>query len=368
MQIIPQATSIKPFSVAVAILLITLSTILAVLIATGSLQRFRTRTSKRMRKTIRKYLPSLEQLPEHSRQWEQERFNKNGVQIKKEKEYSLFTYLVLLAEFCFIIIPVSEVNKAISLSSSLRKLFGSRKKARSPISQQSQRSDTTVASNHLPGNGETSTKSRANKIIQVQLAKKMDSQKGRVQVIARHMCDALFIAVRIFLFCIWIPLLLVEYVTLLPICHFVIRMSESTESAVSNAVTKREQLRHVFVAPLLFLGLKLSQSCAGDMHHKHIDLQSVSPHGLFATSHPAGSSPPSGNVTGDQSSNFGTEQQMRGAQHWKHIIFQPNFQTYQQQDDPSDLSPVLTLPHLETPTPSSQFRRRGYSDVEGAHY
>ena len=122
-----------------------------------------------------------------------------------------------------------------------------------PVSQQRLRGDITRPSSPRPD-----TKSLARQLIEIQEGRKR-SRKGFIPLTVRQVRITLFTPVRIVLLCVWIPLLLLEYVALLFCYPFMEHSSLPTQPDSPPRTSKREQLKNFFTAPLVFLDPDLSQ-------------------------------------------------------------------------------------------------------------
>jgi hypothetical protein len=244
--ILPSTTSMKTFTIVLPV--ITVSTILAVFVLTGALQD--------MLKTISENIPNpgqklRELMQEHPRKrWGKEQFRDSRA---LGEQRSLWTYFAFLAELCFISIPVDEVKKTANLYRLRNRRPAPNNRPGTSISQQHLRSSTTLASSHRPDTREANTKNRARQVIELQLTKKKSPHKELILVTVRQARTALFIAIRILLLCLWIPLPLLDYVALLFYCPFMGDVSAPTQPDSQRRLSKREQLKRFFTAPLHIL-------------------------------------------------------------------------------------------------------------------
>jgi hypothetical protein len=358
---LPRATSMKTFSIVLPV--VTVTTVLAVLVLTGALQD--------MQKTITENIPNPEQklrelMLEHPPQrWRKEPFHASGV---PGEQLSPWTYLVFLADLCFISIPVHEVKEAVGLYGLRNRHPAPSNRSGSSISQQHLNSSTTLVSSHRPDTGETNARSRARLVIDLQLAERQSSRKGLILVTVQQARSTLFISVRILLVCVWVPLLLLEYVALLFCCPFMTPARAPTQANSQRRISKRERLKHFFTAPFVFLDLDLSQSHTRRRRTEHEHRSPVPPaepfdHALSSFPQPYFYASP---AAGDQPPGPGREPHMRGAQRRiRHVMAQPTFQAAWQHQRPSGPSPGAAQPQLENPPPSVYLRPHGYSDVEG---
>jgi hypothetical protein len=343
MQILPKTTDMKTFNIVLPV--ITVSTLLAVFVLTGAVQE--------VRKAISRNIPSPEQklrelMLEHPRErWRKEQLGR-------------WTYLAFLAELCFVSIPIHEVKEAADLYGLRNRRPARANSLNGSISLQHLRSNTTLTStltsDNTTNNGEANAKSLARQVLEVQLAEKESSRKGSILIIFRQAGTGIFIAVRILLLCLWIPLLLLEYVVLLFCCPFtgVFRATMQPDSQLR--ISKSEQLKRFFVAPFLLLDFDLSQfrTWRRRPEHEHRspappsgpidDLLETFPRSYFYRDP----------VAGNRRPGPGRESHLRGAV--RHIIARPTFQAAL----PSGSS-LAAIPAQ----PSMHLRPRGYSDVEG---
>src|SRR5438477_10050104 len=120
--ILPDSTSLTTFGIVLPA--VTVSTLLAVFVVTGS--------ASDMQKTISKNIPNpVEKLHELMLKHPSKRLGKKQLLDSKlpiwrrAEQRSFWTYLTFLAEFCFISLPVHEVKRAIDL-------YGLRTRHRAP--------------------------------------------------------------------------------------------------------------------------------------------------------------------------------------------------------------------------------------------
>jgi hypothetical protein len=335
----------KTFTVVLPV--VTVSTVLAVFVLTGAIQD--------MQKAISSNIPSAGQklrelMSEHPRKrWGKE-------------QHSLWTYVAFCMEFCFISIPVHEVKEAIDL-------YGLRKQDSAPgnsfpssESQRYLRSNTTLTFEQRLDTRETNAKSRARQVREE--AERKRARKGLIFGAVQQVPAALFIAVRIVLLCLWIPLLLLEYVALLFICPLTSNATAPMQLDTQLRMSNSERLKQFFSTPLLFLGFDLSRSHStwrSRAEHEH--RSPLPPPGPF--DHPLEPFPSSHSYSHSGLARnwpLGSEREphMRGAQRLRNAIVQPNFQAAYQQQYLSNQTPA------PVPTqPSAQSRPNRYPDIEG---
>jgi hypothetical protein len=349
--ILPSTTSMKTFTIVLPV--VTVSTVLAVFVLTGAIQD--------IQRAISSNIPSAGQklrelMSEHPRKrWGKEQLRDSRA---PGEQHSFWTYVAFCLEFCFISIPVHEVKEAIDL-------YGLRKQHPAPgnrfpssESQKYLRSNTTLTFEQRLDTRDTSAKSRARQVRERQEAERKRARKGFIIGAVRQVPAALFIAVRIVLLCLWVPLLLLEYVALLIICPLTGNTTVPMQLDTQLRIGKSEQLKRFFSTPLLFLGFDVSRS---NIEHEH--RSPLPPPGLF--DHPLEPFPSShyysdSGVSGNRPLGSEREPHMRGAQRLRHAIVQPNFQAAYQQQYLSNPVPAAI------PTqPSTQLRPHGYPDIEG---
>jgi len=347
----------KTFTIVLPV--VTVSTVLAVFVLTGAIQD--------RQKAISSNIPSAGQklrelMSEHPRKrWGKEQLRDSRA---PGEQHSLWTYVAFCMEFCFISIPVHEVKEAIDL-------YGLRKQRPAPgtrfPSSESQtylRSNTTLTFEQRLDTRDTSAKSRARQVRERHEAERKRARKGLILGAVRQVPAALFIAVRIVLLCLWIPLLLLEYVALLFICPLTSNAIAPMQLDSQLRIGKSEQLKQLFSTPLLFLGFDLSQfrsTWRSGAEHEH--RSPLPPPGIF--DHPLEPFPSShyysdSVVAGNQPLGREREPHMRGAQRLRHAIVQPNFQAAYQQQYLSTQTPAPIPTH-----PRAQLRPNGYPDIEG---
>lgn len=320
MQVLPQKTSMKAFGIVLTI--ITASTIIAVLVLAGAPQRARNALSKNILSLEQKLRKVVLDRP--GKRWGSE----------PGERLSLCTYLAFSAELCLIRIPVYEVERAVDIYG-----FRTRRPASSnrPGSSMSRRyllsNTTTLVSTPTQDMSDANPRSRARQMIEVVQAENQSSRQGLIPVIVWNALTALSIIIRILLLCVWVPLLLLEYVVLLFCCPFMKDTSESTQPDSQPRISKRERLKSIFTAPFVFLDLNFSLS---PTHRKDTEHQNSWP---------------------------GREPPLRGAPRLRRAVRRPEFQAAYHRQSPSGPSLEAAQPQLEPP-PSVHLRHDGYSHVQ----
>jgi hypothetical protein len=330
MQFVDKATDMKTFSIVLPV--ITVSTLLAVFILTGALQD--------MQRTISENIPNpgqklRELMLEHPRKrWGKGRVPASRVPVKMPREQlNLWTYLTFLAELCFINIPVHEVKEAINLCKLCNQRPAPSKELGISMSQQHLRSNTTFASSHRPDTREAKSKTLAREVIDFK-RKKRSPRKRFIPGTARQARTTLFNTGRIFLLSVWVPLLLLEYVVLLFCWPFMGHAGVPMQQDPPLRVSKREKIKHFFIAPFKFLDFDLYQSLTRRRRDGHEHRSPLPPAGRF--DHTLEPLPHSYSypdpAAGDRPSGPGREPRMALAQRLRHVIARPTFQAaYQQQ-------------------------------------
>ena len=348
----------------IVLLVVTISTALAIFTLTSVFRGAPRNVQKTGTKSVSNPGQKLRKLMlENPTRWGKEQFHDLQDLIKKKG--SLWMYLAFLAELCFIRIPVREVEKAVDL-------YGLRHRRPAPsshpgrsMSQQHLRGNTTPDSSYRQGTGEANSKSLARQIMELQLAERECPRKGPIFAVARKVRTTLSITVHILLLCVWIPLLLLEYVALIFCCPFIGHVGETAQRDSQPRASKREQLKHFFTAPLVFLGLDLSQSNSQRRRSEHEHRSPAPSAGSFDDA--PGTFPQSylypGQLAGDRLPIPGRGPHTGGTRSFRNLVTQPTFQAYRQQY-PSGPIPAVVQPQLDPP-PTLHLRRRGYSDVEG---
>jgi hypothetical protein len=353
--ILPSTTSMKTFTIVLPV--ITVSTVLAVFVLTGVLQDMPRTISENIPNPGQKLRELMQENPR--KRWGKEQFR--GSRALGEQR-SLWTYLAFLVELCFISIPVNEVKKTANLCKLRDPHPASSNRPGSSISQQHLRSNTTLASSHNPDTKEANRKTRARQVIEVQLTKRKSSHKGFILVAVRQTRNALFIAIRLLLLCLWIPLLLLDYVVLLFCCPFMGDVSAPPQPNPQRRLSKRDQLKRFFTAPFAFFDIDLSQFHTRRSRAEHEHRSPVPPTEPF--DHALAPFPPSyfhlDPLAGDRPPGPGRESHVRPGQRMRNIVARPTFQAAYQQQYPSGVSPAAVPAQ-----PSAHLRARGYSDVEG---
>jgi hypothetical protein len=338
MQFVDKTTAMKTFSIVLPV--ITVSTLLAVFILTGALQD--------MPRTISENIPSPKQklhelMLEHPcNRWRKEQVPVSRVPDKMTGEQPhLWTYLAFLAELCFISIPVHEVKEAINLCKLRNQRPAPSKEPSISMSQQHLRSNTTLASSHRPDSGEAKSKTLAREVIDFQ-RKVRSPRKRLIPVTARQARTILFNTCRILLLCVWIPLLLLEYVVLLFCWPFTGHVGEPMQHDPPLRVSKRERLKRFFTAPFEFLDPNLYQSltrrrCGGHEHRSPLPPAGRFDHTLEPLPHSYFHPDP---AAGDRPPGPGRERHMALAQRLRRVMARPTFQAAYQQQYHSGTSPA----------------------------
>jgi hypothetical protein len=338
MQFVDKTTAMKTFSIVLPA--ITVSTLLVVFILTGALQD--------MQRTISENIPNPGQklhelMLEHPRKrWRKEQVPTLRVPVKMPGEQpNLWAYLAFLAELCFISIPVREVKEAINLCKLRNQRPAPSNEPGISMSQQHLRSNTTLASSHRPDTGEAKSKTLAREVIDYK-EKIRGSRKRFIPGTAHRARTILFNTGRILLLCVWIPLLLLEYVVLLFSWPFMGHAGVPMQHDPPLRVSKREQLKHFFTAPFEFLDLDLYQSLTRRRRGGHEHRSPLPPagrfdhalepfpHSYFYPDPAAGGRPP----------GSGKEPHMALAQRLRHVIARPTFQAAYQQQYHSGTNPA----------------------------
>jgi hypothetical protein len=315
---------------------VTVSTILAVCILTGAVQDLQEAVSKTVPDPGQKLHGFM--LEHRRKKWGKEQLHDmraSGEQI------GVWKYAAFFMELCLITFPVHEVKEAINL-------YGLRKRRASPsnistMSQTNLRSTTTLTFGYGTDAGEANAKTRAQQVIEIKA--KLEKRKGaRGSLILTTLRRAPLIALRILLLCLWIPLLLLEYIILLIYCPFTNNFPEPPTGLESQHVriTKREKLKGFFINPVLFLGFDPSQLYSWRRGREHPSPLPTS--GTY--DHALGTLPqtPDHKIRNGPS-GLGREQHGRGAQRIRHVIAQPNFQAaygQQQQQYLSGQNPTVS--------------------------
>jgi len=338
MQFVDKTTAMKTFSIVLPVM--TVSTLLAVFILTGALQD--------IPRTISENIPNPKQklhelMLEHPcKRWRKEQVPASKVPDKMPGEQpNLWTYLAFLAELCFISIPVHEVKEAINLCKLRNQRPAPSKEPSISVSQQHLRSNTTLASSHRPDSGEAKSKTLAREVIDFQ--RKVKSPRKRlIFVTARQTRTILFNTCRILLLCIWVPLLLLEYVVLLFCWPFTGNAGEPMQHDLPLRVSKRERLKRFFTAPFEFLDPNLYQSltrrrCGGHEHRSPLPPAGRFDHTLEPLPHSYFHPDP---AAGDRPPGPGRERHMALAQRLRRVMARPTFQAAYQQQYRSGTSPA----------------------------
>jgi uncharacterized protein involved in cysteine biosynthesis len=348
--ILPGTTSMKTFAIVLPV--VTVSTVLAVFVLTGALRD--------MQKTVSENMPDpkkmlCELMLEHPhRRWRKEQFHDSRA---LRAQHSPWAYLAFLAELCFISIPVYEVKKAANLYRLPKRHPAPSDRPGTSMSQQHLSNNTTLASPNRPNTREANAKTLARQLIEVQKANRKNSRKGHMLTFARRARTALLTAARILLLCLWIPLLLLEYVALLFCCPFMGNVGVLKQPNFQRSISTRERLKHFFTAPLVFLDLDFSQFHTWRNQAEHEHRSPIPPTGPF--SHALAPFP--GSRVHPDPSRPGREPHGRSAQRLRHIMARPTFQAAYQQQFSSTPSSAAAVPAHQS---GAHLRPRGYSDVE----
>jgi hypothetical protein len=255
--ILPTTTSMKTFTIVLPV--VTVSTILAVLLLTVSF--------KDVQQTISKNVPNpTQRLRTHINSHLRKTWGKESSRSPGEHG-SVWKYITVLAELCLIRIPVHEVKEAANLYGLCKQRpepESSKNNLGRTISQTHLRSATTLVSDGGPdvGDGTANTKSRVRQVReQLEIQQTQQAEHKSILAIIRQVPTILFIGIRILLLGLWIPLLLLEYIVLLFCCPLLGGRAEpmqvELDMRLGSRVNRRWQLKRLFIAPFLFLGLDL---------------------------------------------------------------------------------------------------------------
>lgn len=355
--ILPSTTSMKTFIIVLPV--VTVSTILAVFILTGAIQD--------IQQAVHKNIPNpghrlREFMLEHSRK------KLGEVQLRNTRasgeQHSIWEFLTSFVELCFINIPVQEVNEAVNLYGLHKQRPATSNNLGSTMSQRHLQSTTTLISEQgtTPGKlRNTNTLARQVIIAQSQLAEERSARKRGAIFRVRQIPTVLFTAVRILLLCIWVPLLLIEYLVLLFYSPFADKFATHMRLDSQRRINKREQIKRFFIGPFLFLGFDFSclHAWRNPAEHEHRSpLPTARPYGHALAPLPLR------DLQLDQTAINRTptpagEQHGRSAQRIRHVMAQPNFQAaYQQQyhSGPSATTIVVPAQH------STPFRSHRHSN------
>jgi hypothetical protein len=354
--ILPSTTSMKTFTIVLPV--VTVSTVLAVFVLTGAIQD--------TQKAISTKIPSAghklrELMSEHPRKrWGKEQLRDSRA---PGEQHSFWTYCAFCIEFSFISIPVHEVKGAIDLYGLRKQRSATGNRLSSSESQKYLRSNTTLTFEQRLDTRDTSAKSRARQVREEAELRKR-ARKGLVLGAVRQVPVALFIVIRIVLLCLWIPLLLLEYVALLFICPLISNATAPTQLDTQLRISKSEQLKRFFFTPLLFLGFDLSQSLTrwrdGTEHEHRSPLPPPGPFDYPLEPFPSSHYYSDSGVARNRPLGSEREPHMRGAQRLRNAIVQPNFQAAYQQQYLSNQTPAPVSTQS-----SAQSRPNGYPDIEG---
>jgi hypothetical protein len=337
MQFVDKTTAMKTFSIVLPV--ITVSTLLVVFILTGALQD--------MQRAISENIPNPGQklhelMLKHScKRWRKEQVPASRVPVKTGEQPNIWTCLAFLAEHCFISIPVHEVKEAIDLCKLRNQRPAPSNELGISMSQRHLRSNTTLASSHRPDIREARSKTLAREVIDFQ-RKTRSPRKRLIPGTARQARTTLFRAGRILLLCVWVPLLLLEYVVLLFCWPFMGHAGVPTQQDPPLRVSKREQLKHFFIAPFEFFDLDLYQSLTRRRRDGHEHRSPFPPTGRF--DHTLEPWPHSYSypdlAAGDRPPGPGREPHIALAQRLRHVMARPTFQAAYQQQYHSGTSPA----------------------------
>jgi len=357
--ILPSTTSMKTFTIVLPV--VTVSTLLAVFILTGTLQDMQQAISKNMPNPGQKLREFMWDHPR--KKWGKEQFHHTRA---SEERRSVWKYLAFFVELCLISIPVHEVKEAVNLYGLCKRRPASGNSPSSTMSQTHLRSTTTLVSEYRPDTGEGNCKSRARQVteLKIQLAEKKSARRGLILVALQQAPAVLFIAIRALLLCLWIPLLLLEYVVLLFCCPLTGGRPEPMQAASQLRISKREQVKRFFIRPFLFLGFDLSQFhiWRNRAAHEHRSpLPPSGPYNLALAPFPRSYLYPD-QIAVNPTSVLGGEQRVRGAQRIRRAMAQPNFQAaYQQQPLPG--SSPTAVPAQQ----NAHLGSHGYSNSRGGN-
>jgi hypothetical protein len=357
--ILPSTTSMKTFIIVLPV--VTVSTILAVFILTGALQDVQQAISKNVPNPGQKLGEFMWQ--HLGTKWGKEQFYDPRAAVK---QHSVWKYLAYFVELCFISIPVHEVKEAVNLYGFCKRRPASDNSFSSTISKTHLRSNTTLASEYRPDTGEGNSKSRARQVteLKIQLAEKKSARRVLILAALQQAPAVLLIAVRTLLLCLWIPLLLLEYVVLLFYCPFTSGRPEPMQFDSQLRINKREQVKQFFIRPFLFLGFDHSQfhNWRNRAVHEHRSpLPRSGPYDLGLAPLPRSRFYPD-QIGVNPPPVLGRDQRVRGAQRIRHAMAQRNFQAaYQQQPLPGS-SPTAVLAQHD-----AHLRSHGYSNSRGGN-
>jgi hypothetical protein len=277
------------------------------------------------------------------------------------EQHSVLEYVTFSVELCFITIPVHEVREAVDLYGLRKRRPASSNRLGSTMSQRHLGSNSTITLEYRPDTGEGNAKSRVRQVKELasQLAERESGRRKLTLGAVRHARTILFIAIRILLLCLWIPLLLLEYVVLLFYCPFARGLTEPMPLDSHLRISKREQVKRFFISPLLFLGLDLSQFHTWRSRAAHEHGSPLPPTG--PPDYPLAPLPQSYLYPDHTHVNrppvLGREQHVRGAQRIRNAVAQPSFQAAYQQQYLSGPSPTAV------PAQHSVYMRsHGYSN------
>jgi hypothetical protein len=367
MQMISQHTSMRSFSI--VLLVTTISTVLSVFVLTGALHRMQRDSGKAAINFICKHSYFVENkllnpLPEESRTRRAKKFSRIGKKIEERADGDLWQYVCVAAEFCFVVIPVVEINSALRFYGLLdhqknatnKRLYGTTSPTHLCGSKLGAISKLNL------GDSEIRSKCRAQQIREVKLAEVIESRNTPRNSIMSKVLIVLLIAVRVLLLFVWIPLVIFEYTILLLLALPLIRRNAKVKpSGRSRPTSKRETLALFFTAPLLYLGLNICQFQAQEQLHD-AETPQVTPRSAY-TKRCHSSTSLSGQRVTDHTPRSNFEPSMQASQQWRHVVSQSAFQRYQEQQA-TNWDGTATPALAETPPMGGvQVRKRGYSDL-----
>jgi hypothetical protein len=327
----------KTFTIVLPV--VTVSTILALFLLTGVLRD--------MQQAIGRIIPAHgHKLRDFMLKHQRKKYGTEQFQDTRAsgEQYSVWKYITFSVELCFITIPVHEIREAVNLYGLRKRHPASSNRLSSTISQRHLGSNCTIASESRPDTGEGDAKTRLRQVKELasQLAERKSVRRRPMLGAVQHAPTILFIALRIILLCLWIPLLLLEYMVLLFYCPFARGLTEPLPPDTHLRISKREQVKRFFISPFLFFGFDMSQfhTWRGRAEHEHSS--PLPPAGPY--DHPLAPLPQSylylDHMHVNQPPVLGREQHVRGAQRIRNAVAQPNFQAAYQQQYLSGPSPT----------------------------
>jgi hypothetical protein len=368
MQMISQQTSMRLF--ALALILITVSTILGMVILTGTLQTTKSRIGRKAENLICKHSCFVESklqnlLPEQPTAVDMEEpkatklddlririlktFDGIVRRIRVGEDVKGWEYVGFVATICFVAIPVHEVNSARRFYGLLANRNNNVKRGLGITPSEGILCANTPATTSQRDVDDTGRdlRCRATQVMEIK-AKEAEAIRSRnLNKNRTAVLKAVFYAVRALLLIIWIPLILFEY-TVLIFALPITRRRESvqpsdkspsigqqeTSDSISqretpDSISQREALAHFFAAPLVWLGLNTSQRQTQE-HHHDIENSLTPPHPIDSELYKR--SPSFGGRTMvEDIPRSNIEPPIPSAQHWRHIVSQSAFQLRQQQ-------------------------------------